>query len=287
MLVMTSEREQLSRRVAAQCRVVVDNDYAGDPDGILALAHHLLSPSNRVLAVTSSFLNPRFVSPPATAGATAADGARLATALLTELGLASPPPVAIGAEEAGGGRSAAAEAIVAAAREESDLPLYLVCGGPLTNVAAALELDPGIVERLTLIWIGGSLDPEAFEYNRDTDLSAAEAVFAVAGLEIHQFPLETYRRCAYGIAELEADLPATGRLGAWLYDCFSSPPEWIRLGGVWPLGDSPPVLITALTAESSTRSATSGGVTVYSDVDMRLLVGDLLAKLRLHEQRRS
>jgi purine nucleosidase len=276
----------LSQRVVAQCRVVIDNDFAGDPDGILALAHHLLSPSNRVVAITSSFLNSRFVAPPATPGATAADGTRLVAALLDELGLADPPPIATGAEAAGGGRSAAAEAIVSAAREEDDLPLYVVCGGPLTNVAAALELDPGIAGRLTLIWIGGSLDPDAFEYNRDTDPAAAEAVFAVPGLEIHQFPLETYRRCAYGIAELEADLPATGRLGAWLFDCFSSPPEWVQLGGVWPLGDSPPVLITALTTDSSTRSAPSGGVTVYTDVDMRLLVGDLLAKLRLHEQRR-
>ena len=178
----------LSRRVVARCRVVVDNDYAGDPDGILALAHHLLSPSNRVVAITSSFLNPRFVTPPATAGATAADGARLAAALLAELGLDSPPPVATGAEESGGGRSAAAEAIIAAAREESDLPLYVVCGGPLTNVAAALTLDPGIAARLTLVWIGGSLDPAAFEYNRDTDPAAAEAVVATRGLTIHQFP---------------------------------------------------------------------------------------------------
>jgi purine nucleosidase len=277
----------LSQRVVAQCRVVVDNDFAGDPDGILALAHHLLSPSNRVVAITSSFLNPRFVVPPATPGATAADGTRLVTALLDELGLADPPPIATGAEAAGGGRSAAAEAIVSAAREEDDLPLYVVCGGPLTNVAAALELDPGIAARLTLIWIGGSLDPDAFEYNRDTDPAAAEAVLSVAGLDIHQFPLETYRRCAWSIAELEVDLPATGRLGAWLFDCFSSPPEWVQLGGVWPIGDSPPVLITALTTDSSTRSAPSGGVTVYTDVDMRLLVGDLLAKLRLHERART
>ena len=210
----------------------------------------------------------------------------VAGALLQELGLEHRPAIHTGAEEAGDSPSAAAEAIVAAAREESDLPLYVVCGGPLTNVAAALALDPGIAERFTLIWIGGSLDPEAFEYNRDTDREAAAAVLAVAGLVVHQFPLETYRRCAYGIAELEADLPAAGRLGAWLYDCFSSPPEWIQLGGVWPLGDSPPVLITALTTDSSTRSTPSGGVTVYTDVDMRLLVGDLLAKLRLHEQRR-
>ena len=279
----------LSQWVAAQCRVVVDNDFAGDPDGILALAHHLLSPSNRVVAITSSFLNPQFVVPPATPGATARDGARLASDLLAELGLADPPPVVTGAEGpfAVGSRSPAADAIVAAAHEDSELPLFVVCGGPLTNVAAALELDPGIVDRLTLIWIGGSLDPAAFEYNRDTDPAAAGAVFATAGLTIHQFPLETYRRCAYGVAELEADLPATGRLGAWLFDRFSSPPEWVRLGGVWPIGDSPPVLITALTTDSSTRSTENEGVTVYTDVDMRLLVGDMLAKLRLHERGRA
>jgi purine nucleosidase len=280
---------RLSARVAAQCRVVVDNDFAGDPDGILALAHHLLSPSNRVVSITSSFLNPRFVSPPATPGATAQDGVRLAEDLLAELGTSDPPPVLAGAEEAwtSGSGSAAAEAIVAAAREQSELPLYVVCGGPLTNVAAALELDPGIAERLTLVWIGGSLDTEAFEYNRDTDPAAAEAVLAVPGLVVHQFPLETYRRCAYGVAELEADLPATGRLGAWLYGCFSSPPDWVQLGGVWPIGDSPPLLVTALTTDSSTWSAPTDDVTVYTDVDMRLLVGDLLAKLRLHEAART
>jgi len=279
----------LSQRVAPTCRVVVDNDFAGDPDGILALAHHLLSPSNRVVAITSSFLDPRFVTPPATLGGTAQDGARLAADLLAELGRPDPPPVSSGAEEpfTSGTPSAAAEAIVAAARAESDLPLYVVCGGPLTNVAAALERDPGIAGRLTLVWIGGSLDPEAFEYNRDTDPAAADAVLAVPGLAIHQFPLETYRRCAYGVAELEADLPATGRLGGWLYECFSSPPDWVQLGGVWPIGDSPPLLVTALTTDSSSRLPGADGVTVYTDVDMRLLVGDLLAKLRLHEQGRT
>jgi purine nucleosidase len=73
----------------------------------------------------------------------------------------------------------------------------------------------------------------------------------------------------------------------------------VQLGGVWPIGDSPPLLVTALTADSSARyvvtsstpaarPAPGEGVSVdlYTDVDMRLLVGDLLAKLRLHEQRR-
>jgi purine nucleosidase len=60
----------------------------------------------------------------------------------------------------------------------------------------------------------------------------------------------------------------------------------VQLGGVWPIGDSRPVLVTALTTGSSTRLAPIDGVTVYTDVDMRLLVGDLLAKLRRHEQGR-
>ena len=57
-----------------------------------------------------------------------------------------------------------------------------------------------------------------------------------------------------------------------------------------PLGDSPPVLVTALTDESSSftttpPSAAGGARRVYTDVDFRLVVGDLLAKLRLRGAR--
>jgi len=79
------------RRVVEHCRVVVDNDFAGDPDGLVGLAHHLLSPTNRVVAVTSSFLNPQL----AESSSTAAEGA-----------------------------------VLAAAREDDELPLSVVCGGP-------------------------------------------------------------------------------------------------------------------------------------------------------------
>ena len=107
------------------------------------------------------------------------------------------------------------------------------------------------------------------------------------GLRVEQFPLETYRRCAYAVAELEADLGGSGRLGAWLWERFLvlPLPDFVRLGGVWPLGDSPPVLVTALSDESSTWRPTPSG-RVCTDVDVRLLFGDLLAKLRLHERRR-
>lgn len=143
---------------------------------------------------------------------------------------------------------------------------------------------------MTLIWIGGSLDRSAFEYNRDTDPAAAAFVFGQPELEIHQFPLETYRRCAYWVAELEHDLGNTGRLGRWLWDHFTNPPDWLTVGGVWPLGDSPPVLVTALSTESSTATLLpsepfrSAPRRVHTDVDFRLIVSDMLARFRLHER---
>jgi purine nucleosidase len=281
-----------SLRVAERCRVIVDNDWSGDPDGLVALAHHLLSPANRVVAVTSSLLDPVFQAPPG-----AAHGAAMARELIDLVGGPVAPPVHEGSElpfGSGEAASAASEAIVDEARREDDVPLFLVCGGPLTNVAAALQHAPDIAERLTLVWIGGALEPGAAEYNRDTDRGAAEFVLSLPTLEVWQFPLETYRKCAYSVAELEHDLGGSGRLGHWLWTRFTSLPlpDFITLGGLWPLGDSPPLLVTALGDESSTFTTTPAGADrgprrVYTDIDFRLIVGDLLARLRLHEGRRQ
>jgi inosine-uridine nucleoside N-ribohydrolase len=271
--------------IRPRCRVVVDNDWAGDPDGLVALAHHLLSPRNRVDAVTSSFLHPMFASP----RSTSADGAVAARALLDVIGV--DVPVHAGADGpyvVGRAPSAAAVRIVEAAAADDDLPLYVVCGGPLTNVAEALEADPAIAERIMLVWIGGTLEDGVGEYNRDTDPAAAERVFAHPGLPITQFPLETYRRCALSVAELQHRIGRCGEVGEFLWRQFVELPlpDFVDLGEVWPLGDSPPLLVTALDDASSawTIGTTLGGgrLRVFTEIDVRLLVGDLLAKLSLH-----
>lgn len=274
-------------RVPARCRVILDNDWAGDPDGLVAFAHHLLSPANRIELVTSSFLNPVFESPGG-----ADRGARLAEELLDLIGPAERPPVVAGSETAlGDSTGAAAPAIVATALRDDPLPLLLVCAGPLTNVAEALRLDPGIAGRMTLVWVGGADEDRGFEYNRDTDRAAADLVLGTAGLPVVSFPLEVYERCAVSVAELEHDLRGSGRIGRWLWERFVSLPlpEGFPIGPTWALGDSPPLLVTALTEASSTFVVESDGPGERrrcTAVDLRLLVGDLLARLRLHEERR-
>ena len=137
----------------------------------------------------------------------------------------------------------------------------------------------------------GALELGAPEYNCDTDPQAAREVFGQPELAITQFPLETYRRCAYSVAELEHDLGGAGRVGAWLWQRFLELPipDFVQLGEVWPLGDSPAVLVTAFGEESSLSvlSAEPGHAArrVYTNVDVRLLVADPLARLRLHERR--
>lgn len=274
---------------AARCRVILDNDWAGDPDGLVALAHHLLSPANRVDLITSSFLNPVFESPGG-----AARGAAFARELIELIVPARRPPVVPGSEHAlsDHGAGAAAAAIVDEARRDGDLPLLLVCAGPLTNVAEALRLAPDIAGRLTLVWIGGAAEEQGFEYNRDTDRAAADVVLGTADLRVWSFPLEAYDLCAYSVAELEHDLAGAGTVGRWLWERFVTLPlpEGFPIGATWALGDSPPLLVTALTDASSTFVSDLSGPAErrrYTSLDFRLIVGDMLARLRLHEAGRA
>jgi purine nucleosidase len=274
--------------VVPRCRVVVDNDFAGDPDGLLALAHHLLSPAERVDLVTSSFLNPVFASPLSAA----VHGARLAGELLDLLGAGGEVPVVAGADQAldtGDASSAAADAIVEHALRDDPLPLFLVCAGPLTNVAQALRQAPDLAERLTLVWVGGSVEG-AEEYNRDTDPAAADVVLGHRDLAVWRFPVEVYRRCVVSVAELQLELTTRGPVGAWLWERFvalvDSLPDGLAVPAVWALGDSLPLVATSLAhpgqrMDPAAASPGTGERLVAEDADPRLLWADLLARLEL------
>lgn len=235
-------------------RVIVDNDFAGDPDGLVALIHQLLSPKTRTVLITSSALEPRFTDA-TLLDRSAAAGADVAVELLQRAAISAAPPVAAGAElprRAAASPSAAARAIVAEAMRDDPLPLVFTCGGPLTNLADALELEPAIASRMSLIWIGGGNYPEGgWEYNLATDADAARRVIEQSSMPVWQVPIEAYRQMQYPIAGLRANVQPMSPFGAWLYDRFTTPPDFVELGGTWPLGDSPLVLLTALSGESS------------------------------------
>lgn len=274
-------------RSGRRWRCIVDNDFAGDPDGLVALAHLLLSESIEVVLVTASLLDAQLAAMAgAPAGRTASRGAQIARETYAAVG-APAPAIVSGAEAVGGpdeaGANPAAQAILDESRAVDDRPLLLLCAGPLTNVAAALRDDPTLAERARLIWVGGATG-DGFEYNRDTDPGAAEYVLA-SPVDLVQIPRETYERPRISLAEVEDDLAATGALGAWLSARLLDVPPFVALHGALTWGDSVLVSVVALDPAFSPEIVPSRRV--IADVDVRLLWGDLLSRLRRHERERE
>ena len=305
-------------------RVISDNDYAGDPDGLFQLAHHLLSPSVEIRAVIGSHL--AVGDPFDPSGASAANGATAAQRILDLLGVADSVPVIAGSElpltsTAEPIRSAAAERIVAEAmRTDTDLPLFVVLGAGLTELASAYLIEPAIAGKLTAVWIGGpehtdlgAVPPpgaQPIEYNLNIDLLAGQVIFD-SPIPLWQVPRNAYRECIASMSELMLRVQSRGDLGRHLYqtlvDVFDMvAPHGLNMGEVYVLGDSPLVLLTALQTgfeadpASSTyaqlprsRIAADGSyqpnpdgapLRVYSGLDIRLMLEDLYAKLELTTQ---
>ena len=305
-------------QIARRSRVLTDNDYGGDPDGLVELAQLLLSPSVEVSGVIGS--RAREVDG---WGATAEQAVRAARSVIELAGRADDVALHAGATQSLVDHStpvvsAGAEAIVTEAmRDDTDLPLYVTCGAGLTQIASAWLIEPRIGPRLTLVWIGGSEHPghadfppgeSALEYNLSIDRIAAQVVFNESDIGIWQVPRNVYRTVMASRAELLVRMRSTGVLGAHLFDALGAvagmaAEHGFHVGETYILGDSPLVLVTALQSSFHPDASSCAWVTmpcphlldsgdyssnpdgrpirVYTMVDTRLVLEDLYAKLAL------
>lgn len=74
---------------------------------------------------------------------------------------------------------AARDLIERAMRRADDDPLYVVAIGAITNVASAILLEPAIVRKIVVVWLGGNPtnSPSAREFNLSQDIPAARVIF--------------------------------------------------------------------------------------------------------------
>ncbi len=267
----------------ARARVICDNDFAGDPDGLLQLAHHLLSPSVEVRAVLASHLAPEDVFDPT--GHSAEHGRVAARAVADLAGCPAVPVIAgseVGVGHEGDEASPAARAIIAEALREDSRPLYVTCGGGLTEIAAAWRAEPRIAQHIAaVVWIGGpehalpvagaggAAAPPGWhgpEYNTAIDLRAAQMVFD-SDLTLWQVPRDAYRQVLVSSAELETRLRPAGPLGAHLAAELDRARTLMAhlgqdLGETYDLGDTPLVLLTALQSGFQPDTSSSAHVVV-------------------------
>lgn len=312
---------------APRARVIIDNDFSGDPDDLYQLVHHLLSPSVAIPLVVASHLRPDDPFDPS--DRQAENAASVVRDLFARMGLTSAAVIVQGSNGAledrrTPQRSAAVAAIVAEAmRDDLSTPLFYVAGGGLTDLASAWLVEPRIAERLTVVWIGGSEHeglavppPNAMpiEYNLLIDLIAGQVVFTDSTLPIWQVPRDVYRQCLVSDAELRLRVAAAGPLGRHLYDEVAAVFAVVgtHLGGAsetYALGDSPLVLLTALQSLFEPDSTSSRHVQrptpaiqddgsyravagarpmrVYTWVDTRLMFEDFYLKLAEFERWQS
>ena len=307
--------------VKSRARVIVDNDFGGDPDGLFQLAHQLLSPSVEVRGIIGSHHYPKGFYGYA---GSADHGVEMAKELLDVMKLTGKVPVFQGANErlkdlSSPAYSEAAQFIVRESmRSDVSSPLYVVCGAGLTDLASAYLIEPKIAERIQVIWIGGpeheglAVPPPGkpqVEYNLGMDVKAAQVVFNQSALPIWQVPRNTYRQALVSYAELQLKLGGSGKLGSYLLVRLQDLLQRAKgsLGEAYVLGDSPLVLLSAMQSSWESDPSSSSYVTmhalrisdqggyeknpdgreirVYTNLDTRMMFEDLYAKVARFDEK--
>ena len=302
-------------------RVIIDNDFSGDPDGLFQLAHLLLSPSVEIRAIIGSHLK---VGDGFDNSKTQADNAANKVRELLGIMKIKPTfPVIAGSNmgmlnDSTPVKSEAVNFIIKEAlRTDTKLPLYILCGAGLTEIASATLTNPQIENKLTLIWIGGpeyqslALPPPNYsdpEYNLNIDIAAARVVFNRSHIPLWQVPRNAYRQAILPYSQLVLKVKAQGKVGSYLSAVIEGLMTRLQkynlnIGETYIMGDSPLVLLTALQSsfEADPSSSeyvikmaprinkqgsyefnhTGRNIRVYTHLDINLMFNDFFAKLEL------
>lgn len=124
-----------------------------------------------------------------------------------------------------------------ARRATPEDPLWLMGLGPATDIASAYLLDPGIAERVVVLYHGRTRWPEkCWNFNVHNDVRAARTLFH-SRLPFVLFDTGTYLR--QPMAEAEARVAPHGALGRFLTDIRRRAPRWAAPEkGLFDLGDA-------------------------------------------------
>jgi purine nucleosidase len=206
-------------------RMVLDTDTYNEIDDQFAVVHALLSPDKLEVEAlyAAPFFNARSASP--------ADGMEKSyeeiLRLLERLGITNDGLVYRGAsgylrDSRTPQPSAAAADLVDRAKSSHEEPLYVVAIGAITNVASAILLEPGIIERIIVVWLGGHARqwPHTREFNLMQDVAASRVVLD-CGVPLVRIPcMGVTSHLTTTVAEIERFVQGQGSIGDYLARIF-------------------------------------------------------------------
>jgi purine nucleosidase len=207
-------------------RMVLDTDTYNEIDDQFAVVYALLSPERVDVAAiyAAPFHNNRSSGP--------ADGMEKSyeeiLRLLERLDRSPDGFVFKGAtgylrEDLQPYRSAAAlDLVERALASPPDDPLVVVAIGAITNIASAILIEPKIIERIVIIWLGGNALhwPHTREFNLQQDVRAARLIFD-CGAPLVQIPcMGVTTHLLTTVSEIEQYVRGRGAIGDYLADIF-------------------------------------------------------------------
>ena len=277
-------------------RVIIDTDAACEADDPFAIVQGLLSPK----LIVKGILAEHFNQP----GSMEKSYQEIRT-ILNCMGIGNVPALHGQEGPSDAALSEGVRFLIDEAMKEDEKPLFVLCQGAITNVAAAMKACPEIIKRMTVIWIGthGEAPHQApfREFNAGNDVEAANYVLSCGG-DIWVVPSTVYTTINIGIAEIQRRILPCGKIGEHLFWNLvnynnSEGAGWTK-GESWSLGDSPAIALALnpdcgrykyvpapYVAEDTSSVSLSGEnrpmVKMYLDVDSRYILEDLIAKLEL------
>lgn len=121
-------------------------------------------------------------------------------------------------------RSEAALDLIERAMAATDAPLYVVAIGAITNVASAILIEPGIIEHIVVVWLGGHARhwPHTREFNLEQDIQSARLIFDF-GVPLVRIPcLGVASHLLTTLPEIERYVQGRGAIGDYLVEIFAN-----------------------------------------------------------------
>jgi purine nucleosidase len=216
--------EQRLRPPTGKIRMVLDTDTYNEIDDQFAVAYAMCSPEKLTVEAiyAAPFLNERSTGP----GDGMAKSYDEILRLLERLHRAPAGGVYRGSTAYLGNqpeRSPAALDLVARAMAApDDDPLYVVAIGAITNIASAMLIEPEIIRKIVVVWLGGNPHalPHTTEFNLMQDVPAARLIFDSGVPFVHMPCLGVASHLLTTKAELAETLAGCNAICDFLYQRF-------------------------------------------------------------------
>lgn len=205
-------------------RVVIDTDTYNEIDDQFAIVHALLSPEK--LSVEALYAAPFFNLRSENPGKGMNLSYEEILRLLDRMGIESGDLAHLGSEgflidSDHPYQSDAVDDLIERAMG-SDTLLYVVAIGALTNIASAILIEPKIIEKIVIVWLGGNglHWPDTVEFNLAGDVAAARLVLD-CGVPLVLIPCKgvtTHLRST--VSEIDLYVQGKGAIGDYLAETF-------------------------------------------------------------------